>query len=129
MNSRVANKIALVTGAGRGIGRAIAMALAREGATVYATDILAAEIEETAELIRGAGGIVTAIVHDVLEPDAWSQVVAQVRAASEHLDILVNNAGRRELGSIEKSSLAAWREIIAINLDSGLIVDGGNLAR
>ena len=74
MNSRVADKIALVTGAGRGIGRAIAMALAREGATVYATDILAAEIEETAELIRGAGGIVTAIVHDVLEPDARSGV-------------------------------------------------------
>jgi hypothetical protein len=68
------------------------MALAREGATVYATDILAAEIEETAELIRGAGGIVTAIVHGVLEPDARSGVRSmrfQVPGRASHE--LVNN--------------------------------------
>jgi 3(or 17)beta-hydroxysteroid dehydrogenase len=118
MRGRVEGKVALVTGAGRGIGRAIALALAREGATTFATDLLKDEVHETASLIERSGGAGTAIAHDVVDPEAWSRVARQVHSAAGRLDILVNNAGRCALGSIEESSLAAWRDLIAVNLDS-----------
>jgi NAD(P)-dependent dehydrogenase (short-subunit alcohol dehydrogenase family) len=115
---RVRGKVALVTGAGRGIGRAIATTLAREGAMVVATDILTSNVEETAQSIRGAGGEATALTHDVVHPKSWSHIVEEVNAKCARLDILVNNAGRCALGSIEESTLAEWRDLVSVNLDS-----------
>jgi len=119
MNSgRVAGKVALVTGAGRGIGRSIARTLAREGAAVFAADILSADVHETADLVRSDGREATALIHDVTDPAAWIRIAETISARAGQLDILVNNAGRCALGSIEESSLAEWRELMAVNLDS-----------
>lgn len=115
---RVAGKTALVTGAGRGLGRCIAQRLAAEGASVFVTDILREQVERTAEIITGAGGIATALTHDVVDPEAWREVVRTVGAQVPQLDILVNNAGHCVVGNIEELPFAEWQRMIAVNLDS-----------
>lgn len=123
-NGRVAGKTALVTGAGRGIGRAIAERFGREGALTFVTDILASDVEETASLIRRAGGTTHALRHDVTDPGSWQSVVSAITLHAREagrlpsLDILVNNAGRCVLRNLADSSLPEWRETLAINLDS-----------
>src|SRR5262245_11218508 len=87
------NKICLVTGAGRGIGRAIAIALAREGARVAVTARTAAELEEVVGAIRAAGGKALAIVADLADRAAPARIVEQVRSTWGPVQVLVNNAG------------------------------------
>jgi NAD(P)-dependent dehydrogenase (short-subunit alcohol dehydrogenase family) len=87
------DRIALVTGAGRGIGRAIAIQLAQAGAKVGITARTAAELEEVVQLIATRGGHATAIVTDLTQPDAPAHVLAEMQAKLGPVDILVNNAG------------------------------------
>lgn len=115
---RVEGKIALVTGAARGIGSAIAQRLASEGATLYVTDLLTAQVEDTAALIRRGGGSATAISHDATRPEDWESVVGRIGKEAGRLDILVNNAGRCVIAPLEEASLEHWREVLAVNLDS-----------
>lgn len=115
---RLTNKIALVTGAARGIGAAIAEAFAAEGATVIVTDILDAPGQAHADKIG-------AVYHhlDVSKPEDWRNVLA----AHPKLDILVNNAGITgfEDGELvhdpENVSLGAWHRVHAVNLDGTLL--------
>lgn len=112
---RVADKIALVTGAGMGLGRASSELLAAEGATLICTDISLSDVEETVEHIRQAGGVARALEHDVANADDWERVASSVRDTEGKLDILVNNAGIAPIGTIETCDLAQFRTSMAVN--------------
>jgi NAD(P)-dependent dehydrogenase (short-subunit alcohol dehydrogenase family) len=114
---RVENKVAIVTGAGSGIGRAGAAALSREGARVVATDLALAGAEETAAAIRRDGGEAIALAHDVGEESQWAAVIAATQQAFGQLDVLVNNAGVSGKGSLADTMPEDWRALMRVNLD------------
>ena len=114
---RVEGKIALVTGAAAGIGRAAAEALAAEGATVYASDVDDAGTAETVALITKAGGKAYGLAQDVTSEPRWAEVVAAIKDQSKALHILVNNAGIAIAADIFTMELADWRRQTAINID------------
>jgi 2-hydroxycyclohexanecarboxyl-CoA dehydrogenase len=105
------NKIAIVTGAGQGIGRGIAEKLAAEGATVVVTDLNEATAKETAEAVNGVG-----IQADVTSRDSVDAMVAQVHRQFGRIDVLVNNAGWDKASPFVDSEPADWDRVIAINL-------------
>ncbi|MGX5841768.1 glucose 1-dehydrogenase [Mesorhizobium sp. ArgA1] len=115
--NRVAGKVALVTGAGMGLGRAAAVLLADEGAKLVVTDIDEAAAHQTADLIIRGSGECLHLQHDVSEPDAWPRVMAAVAKRFGRLDVLVNNAGIAIAKNIEDTSLDEWRRTMAVNLD------------
>jgi 2-hydroxycyclohexanecarboxyl-CoA dehydrogenase len=104
-------KIAIVTGAGQGIGRGIATKLAAEGATVVVTDINEDTAKETAATIGGIG-----IRTDVTSRESVEAMVEQVVRQFGRIDVLVNNAGWDKSGPFVDSDPADWDRIIAINL-------------
>ncbi|WP_292225205.1 SDR family NAD(P)-dependent oxidoreductase [Mesorhizobium sp.] len=114
---RVAGKVALVTGAGLGLGRASSLLLASEGARLVVTDIDEGLAGHTAAEIGKAGGEALALPHDVSKPEDWSSVMAAVEQRFGRLDVLVNNAGIAIARNIEDTSLAEWRRTMAVNLD------------
>ena len=114
MAGRVEGKVALVTGAASGIGRACAERLAQEGATVVLTDVQDPLGEEAA---RGVGGRALYLHHDVTDEDAWIAAIGRIRNEFGRLDILVNNAGIGVGTPITEMSLADWRRQTAVNLD------------
>ncbi len=105
-------RVALVTGAGQGIGKAIALALAERGAQVIATDL--APPHETA---RRIGPTAHALQLDVTQEEQWRSAAARIRDVGE-VDIVVNNAGYFPNRSIDELDLATWRKTFATNLDS-----------
>jgi 2-hydroxycyclohexanecarboxyl-CoA dehydrogenase len=109
--ARLDGKITIVTGAGQGIGRGIAVKLAAEGATVVVTDVDGATAEETA---RAVGGV--AIRTDVTERESVEAMVAQAHRRFGRIDVLVNNAGWDRSVPFVDSDPADWDRIIAINL-------------
>jgi NAD(P)-dependent dehydrogenase (short-subunit alcohol dehydrogenase family) len=117
MAGRVQDKIALITGAANGLGRAMSLTLAREGAVIVATDLNAERGESLVAEIAAAGGQARFCVHDVTDEDAWIAVIAHVRAAFGRLDVLVNNAGIGLSGPVTEMSFADWRRQTAVNLD------------
>jgi len=114
---RVEGKIALVTGAAGGLGTAMALALAREGALVVATDVDPARGASLVDEIGRAGARARFLVHDVTDEDAWRGVIADVRRVHGRLDLLVNNAGIGLSAPVTEMSLADWRRQTAVNLD------------
>lgn len=114
---RVEGKIALITGAGMGLGLATATLLAREGARLVLTDIHPGHLEKAVENLRAAGAEVRGIVHDTSSPEDWARVEADVRATEGRLDILVNNAGIAPIGTIESCDMDQWRRCMAVNAD------------
>jgi len=111
-------RTALVTGASRGIGRAIALALAEEGADVAVNYVSSeAAAQELAEQIQKLGRKVMLAQADVADyPDTF-RMAQEVLAAFGHLDILVNNAGINSDKTFVKMDHASWRKVLAINLD------------
>jgi 3-oxoacyl-[acyl-carrier protein] reductase len=91
--SPLKGKTALVTGAARGIGKAIAMALAREGADVVAIDLQAEAVEQTAKELRDAGFAAQGAVADVTQSQSVDRLVQETLARTGRIDVLVNNAG------------------------------------
>ncbi len=114
------NHIAVVTGAGSGIGRAIALGFAKEGAQVAALDINAETAAKTAADIRGAGGKAQNFTLDVSDRAACRAVAAQVASEVGAVSILVNNAGinrRNGFTGDADALIKDWEDIMAVNLD------------
>jgi 3(or 17)beta-hydroxysteroid dehydrogenase len=112
----VSGKVVLVTGGGSGIGRATAVALAREGARVVVTDVNAAGGEET---VRTIGAAASFAAQDTAKDADWVRIIEHIKAAHGKLHGLVNNAGISGPmpSSFESEDLEAWRKIQAINMD------------
>lgn len=122
MNSILWSKVAIVTGGGRGIGRAIALAYAREGAAVVVAARTQAEIETTAEEIESGGGRALAVPTDVSQARDVERMVAQALTAFGQVDVLVNNAGvAGPMGLITEFSEADWDQTLAINLKGAFL--------
>jgi NAD(P)-dependent dehydrogenase (short-subunit alcohol dehydrogenase family) len=112
----IAGKTAVVTGAGSGIGRATALALAGEGAHVAVTDIDEPAARETAEHIRSQAGQASVHVMDVSRPDQVEAVAGQIRETLGVPAILVNNAGIGAGSYFMDTSTSTWERVVAINL-------------
>ncbi len=110
------DRIALVTGAGSGIGEAIAHRFGRAGATVIATDIDAERAEATAAAIRDAGGDAAALALDVTDEAACVSAAQQVHDAHGRLDVLVNNAGVGHVGTLLETTGADLDRLYAVNV-------------
>ena len=119
--SRVAGKIALVTGASAGLGRAIALRLAEEGASLVITDIDAAGLGETERLIKGLGQPVMAVVADVTEEAPVKSLFASTLGAYGRLDVLVNDVGGGQSGRIWEAKVEDWDFIMRLNLRSAFL--------
>jgi NAD(P)-dependent dehydrogenase (short-subunit alcohol dehydrogenase family) len=116
---RLANKTGLVTGAGSGIGRAIARRFAAEGVSLVISDISEARLRETAALIAGAGGQVVSVVGDVAERVDAERMVQAVMDQWGRLDIVVNNAGitgSRRATVAHLTPDEEWDRVIAVNV-------------
>ena len=113
---RITDRVALVTGGSRGIGRAISRRLAEEGARVAIADILEDEARQTATEIVAAGGQALAVTTDVTRLDQVRACVQHVTDTWGPIDILVNNAGWDRIEPFVESSPETWDKVIAINL-------------
>ena len=114
--TRLEGRVALITGAASGIGRAIAERLASEGATVVVTDVQDEAGEETVAALNDGGDGDALFVHlDVTDEAGWQAAVERVLAERARLDVLVNNAGLGDLAPIEETTLADWERTVAID--------------
>ncbi|MBK7251113.1 MAG: SDR family oxidoreductase [Gammaproteobacteria bacterium] len=114
--NRVAGKVAIVTGAARGLGRADALLLAEEGARVVATDIDA----EAGRSLGSTPGI-DFLAHDVSREEDWRRVVAYAMGQYGRLDVLVNNAGVIHVGDPIEFDMGEWRHMSAVNIDGAML--------
>jgi len=114
--TRLEGRVALITGAASGIGRATAERLASEGATVVVTDVQDEAGEETVAALNDGGNGTALYVHlDVTDEAGWQAAVERVLAERDRLDVLVNNAGLGDLAPIEETTLADWERTVAID--------------
>lgn len=110
---RLEGRVALVTGAARGIGAATARVLHEEGATVVVADVL----DDGGKNLAGELGVRAAYVHlDVASEEDWRSTATDVEARFGPVSVLVNNAGVLDWGTIEEQSLASFRRVIDVNL-------------
>ena len=115
---RVQGKRAVVTGAGRGIGRAVALMLAREGARVVVHSLSAENANSTAGAIEQATGQrAVPIFGPIDQPETASKLLSAVTDAFGTLDILVNNAGIDDFGPVDVVEIETWDRVIAVNLN------------
>jgi 3(or 17)beta-hydroxysteroid dehydrogenase len=114
MAGRVDGKVAIVTGGARGLGEAMCLRLAQEGATVVVTDI---NIKGATAVAERIGDAALALEHDVASEEDWVRVVDTTRQHFGGLHVLVNNAGIIRLGTVEDETLDAFRRANAVMLD------------
>ena len=114
---RVKGKVALVTGGRRGLGKAIAVRLAKEGAKVVITDRKDDGAQAVLDEIKAAGSEGIFVLHDVSSEEDWDNAIAATLKKFGKLDILVNNAGVGAGKNIEEITLEQWRWVMSINLD------------
>jgi 3-hydroxybutyrate dehydrogenase len=115
------NKVAIITGAGSGIGKAIALAYAREGAKVVIADLNLAAALETADAITQLGGDALGIAMDVTDEKQVDDGVAKTVATYGSVDILVSNAGVQHIESVDKLEFSNWKKMLAIHLDGAFL--------
>ena len=113
-------KVAIVTGATQGIGRATAMRLAQEGAAVVLVARGAERLSETVAAIHAAGGRASAVTADVSTPEGCERVVSGAVAAFGRIDILVNNAGTSATGAFESATDAVWQADLDLKVFAAL---------
>jgi len=116
-------KVALVSGAGSGIGRAISLAFAEAGAAIACCDIDASSVEETARLVQIAGGRAIVRLCDVADEGETKAVAAAAYEAFGRLDILVSGAAPHDTsGTVLEISLAEWERVVAVNLTGSFLL-------
>jgi NAD(P)-dependent dehydrogenase (short-subunit alcohol dehydrogenase family) len=114
---RFQGKVVLVTGAGRGIGRAIAEGFAAEGAYVAANDITPVNLDETIAQITTSGGVVHAFIADIAKKMPVQALIEQVREVWGRIDILINNAGVEPHAPLLELDEWDWQRTIEVNLN------------
>jgi 3-oxoacyl-[acyl-carrier protein] reductase len=112
----LSDQVALVTGASRGLGKAIALALAAEGASIAAVARSEDALKETLEAIRASGGTAEPFAVDVADSAAVDAAVEKITGRFQHIDVLVNNAGVTRDGLLMRMSSEAWDTVINTNL-------------
>ena len=114
----LADKVAVVTGAGQGMGREIAIGLAQAGAAVVVTDMNEAGVTETADMLKKLGGKAWPLVWDVSDPAQAPAIAGKVQELAGDISILVNNAGIHRRGLVDQdANFETWREVMGVNLD------------
>ncbi len=116
MTAALDGRVALITGAGSGIGKAIAHIFAQNGAAVVLVDIDLVSAEKATGEIEGQGGRALAVKCDVTEPVQVQRAVQETIQKFKGLHILVNNAGVSPLRAFEQISLEEWNRVLAVNL-------------
>lgn len=119
---RLENRIALITGAGRGIGRAIAEHYGREGARVAVADLTLESAGDTVDAIERAGGTAMALAMDVTDEHAVDRGVAAIVDKWGGLDIALANAGIQHIDPVHKLAFADWSRVMSVHLDGAFLV-------
>ena len=122
MAGKLSGKVAIVTGASRGIGRAISVALAHEAATVVLAARSIPDLQETAELVKKAGGNAEIIVTDLLQEESIKKLVMTVGETFDRLDILINNAGITHSSKFEETKTEDWQRCMQVNATAPFIL-------
>ena len=115
-------RVVVITGAGAGIGRDSALAFAAEGAAVAVLEVRAVRAEQTAELVRQAGGTAVAFPCDVRDGEQVEQVIAAVAERFGRIDVLFNNAGTTRPGDVVSVSIEGWDMVLDVNLRGTFLV-------
>jgi len=118
---KLSGRVAIVTGAGRGIGRAVAGAFAREGAAVILAARSAGELDLVARQIAESGGRASAVPADVSDESAVGAMVKRALAEHGRVDILVTAAGAAGFGSVADSKTTEWDQMLAVNLRGAML--------
>jgi NAD(P)-dependent dehydrogenase (short-subunit alcohol dehydrogenase family) len=118
---KLAGQVAVVTGAGRGIGRAIAAALAREGAAVVLAARSAPELDGVAREIEQAGGRAVVVPTDVRQEASVEALIRRALAEWRQVDVLVNAAGVATFAPLTESKLDDWDQMLAVNLRGAVL--------
>ena len=114
---KLSDKVAIITGAGRGIGRAIAIAFAKEGSKVALASRTVSELKETARLIKEYHSQSIVIPTDVTEPTSVAEMVRETISQYGRVDILVNNAGiAGPIGALQNNDIDDWIQTIQVNV-------------
>jgi NAD(P)-dependent dehydrogenase (short-subunit alcohol dehydrogenase family) len=122
MNQKLKGRIALVTGASRGLGKAMAVALASEGAGVALVSRGEAELNQVAAEIQAAGGVAAVFPADVASEEQVLQIESGVRARLGRVSILINNAGLNVRKSVTDLTPEDWRRVIETNVSSAFLL-------
>jgi len=122
MNQKLKGRIALVTGASRGLGKAMAVALASEGAGVALVSRGEAELNQVAAEIQAAGGVAAVFPADVASEEQVLQTESRVRARLGKVSILINNAGLNVRKSVTDLTPEDWRRVIETNVSSAFLL-------
>jgi NADP-dependent 3-hydroxy acid dehydrogenase YdfG len=121
MSGALRERTAIITGAGRGIGRAIARAFAAEGATVVLAARSRADLAAVAAEVREAGGRALAIPTDVTQDTAVEALVEQAATETQRIDILVTSAGLASFGPVADTKPADWDAMLSLNLRAAIM--------
>jgi len=117
MTAELANKVAVITGAGRGIGRAVAHAYAKAGMSVVCSARSTQEIDDVASAIKTAGGTCTAITCDVTRPEQVAELMRATEATYGGIDLVMVNAGMSlDDAPLTEADMSLWRKVINLNL-------------
>jgi NAD(P)-dependent dehydrogenase (short-subunit alcohol dehydrogenase family) len=122
MSKQLASKVAIVTGASRGIGRAISIALAKEASTIVLAARYIEKLKETAEKVREAGGKTEIVVTELSEEDSIKNLVKTTNEKFHRLDILINNAGITHSAKLEQTATEDWQRCINVNARAPFIL-------